>query len=165
MLTLTETDILNFIEYGVLNRYKGRTIMNVLEYYAFTDKKPLQLARIAAEYKRPKLIRGLALFNKQICDSSEDVMINLQKISDVGYGNSDRMLNQEELTEIFTLLQNEGYPLTTRLFMLACRRYMANGIEAITRENVRQDFIDRCILSQDKVNYETAKVKALSYNK
>ena len=155
MLTLTETDILNFIEYGVLNRYKGRTIMNVLEYYAFTDKKPLQ----------PKLIRGLALFNKQICDSSEDVMINLQKISDVGYGNSERMLNQEELTEIFTLLQNEGYPLTTRLFMLACRRYMANGIEAITRENVRQDFIDRCILSQDKVNYETAKVKALSYNK
>lgn len=134
-------EVLNAVEYGIKGYYNKNTSkkMNLLEYYSITDITPRELSTIAGNMGRQGLHFVIREYN--------EINYWLQKPLDLPsrlklfYSVKGYELTPDDKIAIADKLKEEGFPLLDGIFDLAIRYYCQSGIESISKEKIRNDFI------------------------
>lgn len=109
---------------------------SLLEYYAFTDITPDELAKEAYKEKmRPAATTITKFRDKNFWNS---INLNVEETISLYHSINGKELSENDKRIIIETLKDEGYPLLDGIYRVAARNYVNFGVESILKENVRQ---------------------------
>lgn len=114
---------------------------NLLDYYSFTSLKPEELAVVARTDKKPSLALNLITFGETFSWLSREINMNdrLKNFYSI-YGHE---FTPDEKLTIYEKIREEGYPLIDGVYDVAARMYVMEGIDAISKEKIREKVVAR----------------------
>ena len=134
-------ETLNVIDFG-MRHYKNATTgkkMNLLEYYSVTDITPIELSDYAYRNGSKSTAIVLRTYDERVFWNSRP--LNMISRLSLFYSIRGYELTPEDKLAIRDKLEVEGFPLMEGIFDLAARKYVSEGIEAISKSKIRDEII------------------------
>ena len=117
--------------------------MNLLEYFAFADVPPKELAKVADRKKNNGLAYCLREYHEKVYFGLEP--LNLEARLGLFHSVRGHVLTADEKLSIKEKLELEGYPLIDGVFDVAARYFVESGcdLDSISKENVQSVVLNK----------------------
>lgn len=109
---------------------------SLLEYYAFTDIEPAELAKLTHKNKLGSTAATIVKFRDRNFWNS--INLNVEETINLYHSINNKELSKNDKKIIIETLDKEGYPLLDGIYRIAARYYVNFGVESILKENVRE---------------------------
>lgn len=134
-------EVLDLVEFGLKyyrNAETGKR-MNLMEYYSVTDLSPKDLGKVALKHGRQTLNIYLREYDDQYYWHMKplDMQLRMRLFHSV----KGRALTAEDKLTIKEKMEQENFPLTDGVFDFAARQYVINGVDSISKEQIRNRII------------------------
>ena len=134
-------DLLNIFNYRVKVHKEGKYTKNLslLEYYSLTDIEFKKMARIAYDHQ----LKSLAAYFRDFANKQYMLFKQLDITEELNSYHSIRgyELTADDKLTVFEKLRQENFPLLSGVYEVAVKYYVAEGVEGISKEKIRQDII------------------------
>ena len=135
-------ELLNILNHRVKVQKEGKYTqkLSLLEYYSLTDIEFKNMARIAYDHQLKSLAAYFRNFANEgfILFRPVDMAEKIRSYHSIG----GYELTADDKLTIFEKLKQENFPLLLGVYEVAVKYYLAEGVEGISKERIRQDLID-----------------------
>lgn len=136
---MEDKELLKLIDVNLRKHYKKKSRFDFLQYFSLTDMKPDELRKFASKNGEKALARLLL-------DYGDNNFWNFKKLDLEQHLRCLHSINGHALTEtekrmVAQKLQEEGFPLLEGTMIDGSRYYMTKGIDAISKEQIRENLI------------------------